>query len=93
MRARDIYFTPGGQLVVADVVDRRAQYHAKVRNAGLNTSIDFKSRYARGIALKARTGLLCPRGVDNALARVISSLDWQPCLPRIDAPPPAQKRA
>jgi hypothetical protein len=82
-----MYFTPGGQLIVADVVDRRPQYQAKVLNAGLNKTIDFRSRYARGLAFKARTGLLCPGGVDNALARVVSALDWTPATPRPDAPP------
>jgi hypothetical protein len=69
------------------IVDRRAQYQAKVLNAGLNNTIDFRSRHARGLAFKARTGLLCPRGVDNALARVLSSLDWTPATLRPDAPP------
>ncbi len=76
-----------GELVRVTTVDRRAQYQAKVRNAGLQTTLDFRSRYARGLAYKARVGLICKHGVDHALRAAFQQLDWNPTHPRPDAPP------
>lgn len=76
-----------GSLDRVTVVDRRAGYQAKVRNAGLHITLDFRSRYARGLAYKARAGLICKHGVDHALRAVLQQLDWTPTHPRTDAPP------
>ena len=76
-----------GSLDRVTVVDRRAGYQAKVRNADLHTTLDFRSRYARGLAYKARVGLICKHGVDHALRAALQQLDWNPTHPRPDAPP------
>lgn len=87
MKTRDIYFTPGGVLMLAEVVDRRMQYHAKIMNAGLNRTAEYRDRYERGVAFKARTGLLSAQRVERGVARVVSAFDWTPTHPRPDAPP------
>lgn len=83
----ELHFTPSGSTYQVLTVDRRAEYQAKVRNAGLQSTVHFRSRYARGLAFKARTGLICKQGVDQALAAVVGSLDWTAVTPRPDAPP------
>jgi hypothetical protein len=69
------------------IVDRRAQYQAKVRNAGLHLQPDFRLREIRGRAVKAWLFEHEARRMQNRAIAMLCALGWQPALPRPDAPP------
>lgn len=69
------------------IVDRRAQYQAKVRNAELDLQPDFRLREIRGKRIKAALGVIALSAATRRAAAEIRTLDWQPALPRPDAPP------
>lgn len=69
------------------IVDRRAQYQAKVRNAGLHTTTDFKVRAIRGTMVKYGMAVRSICADASRFADAIRTFDWQPVVPRPDAPP------
>jgi hypothetical protein len=71
----------------SDIVDRRAQYQAKVRNAGLHLQPEFRLREIRGKRVKAALGVLALAAVSRRAAAALQQLDWTPTHPRPDAPP------
>ncbi len=78
---------PAGDLVRVTTVDRRAQYQAKVRNEELHLQPDFRLREIRGKRVKAALGVIAISAATRRAAPEIRALDWQPALPRQDAPP------
>lgn len=75
------------------IVDRRAQYHAKVRNRGDANHPNhwvrraFERRVETGRMIKAHLQGLFIEASKRAAIRLLQQLDWQPTLPRQDAPP------
>ncbi len=76
-----------GELVRVTTVDRRAQYQAKVRNAGLHLQPEFCMREIRGRSIKAWLFEQELRAIENLAIASTCGLSWTPQLPRPDAPP------
>lgn len=76
-----------GSLDRVTVVDRRAQYQATVRNAGLHLQPEFRLREIRGMCVKAALCAVALAAVSRRAAAELRALDWTPTHPRPDAPP------
>jgi hypothetical protein len=86
-----------GKSITAVTVDRRAEYQAKVLNRGLHHAPGYRWRKLQGLRLQlailAAHHARQQHRTATRLSAQLAALNWQPCLPRIDAPPPARKRA
>lgn len=85
-RSHALIHTASG-CVRIDTVDRRAQYQAKVRNAGLHLQPEFRLREVRGRSIKAWLFEQELRAIENLAIASTCGLSWTPQLPRPDAPP------
>jgi hypothetical protein len=80
--------TADGPLLRVTTVDRRREYQAKVRNRGDHLQPDFRMREIRGQAVKNQLiAADFERHAERLRARTFGRLDWQPVMPRPDAPP------
>ena len=79
-----LHITPSGSTCQVRTVDCRAQYQAKVRNAGLHLQPEFRLREIEGKRVKHALATIA---LGRLTHRTLHALDWQPQLPRPDAPP------
>lgn len=89
----ELHITPSGSTYQVLTVDRRAEYHAKVRNAGLQRQPDFCLREMRGKRVKAALALIALAVTSRRAAAEIRAFDWTAVTPRPDAPPPTGSAA
>jgi len=82
--------TADGPLLRVTTVDRRREYQAKVRNRGDHLQPEFRLREIRGKRIQMLLAADAFARRTAAAARAAFArhgFDWQPVMPRPDAPP------